>query len=53
MTARELIKFLEGCNLDKDVTILISILDESETGYGVMMREVVNVLEKEDFVIIQ
>lgn len=53
MTARELIKSLEGCDLDKEVTILISIIEETEDGYGVIMRELVQVSEKDDFVVLQ
>ena len=53
MTARELLTALEACDLDKEVTILISIAGETENGYAVIMREIVEVTEKEEFVIIQ
>ena len=53
MTARELIKFLEGCDLDKNVALLITATEEVEFGYQVLIREVVDVLEKHEFIIIQ
>ncbi len=53
MTARELIKYLESCDLDKDVAVIMSIVSENEEEFGVLLREVKDVIENEDIIGIQ
>lgn len=53
MTARELIKNLEACDLDKTVSIVVSIIAETEDSYGVLLREIQEVIENEEVIGIQ
>jgi hypothetical protein len=53
MTARDLIKTLECCDLDKEVAILISIVEETEEGYGVILKEIETVVENEGIIAIK
>lgn len=53
MTARELIAHLSTCDLDKEVTIVISIIGEGEAGYDLILREIKGVIENEGMIGIQ
>lgn len=53
MTARELIKHLEACDIDKEVTVLVSVTSETEDEYQVLLREVLDVIENSDVVTIR
>lgn len=53
MTVRELIKALEACDIDKDITILVSVTSEDENGYNVLLRQVIDVIENIDVVTIR
>lgn len=53
MTARDLIKMLECCDLDKEVAILMSIISETEEGYGVILKEIETVVENDEVIAIK
>lgn len=50
MSARELIKHLEGCDLDKDVCVVVSLIGETDSGYNVLLREIKDVVEQKDVI---
>lgn len=50
MTARELIKALESCDIDKPVSILVSIIGENDDGYNVLLREIRDVVEEDQVI---
>lgn len=53
MTARELVKYLESCELDKEVAILISIREEIDDQYGMLVREITGVVENQTIITIR
>lgn len=49
MTARDLIKALEVCDLDKQVSVILTITKEEET-YLIVARPIHEVVEREDMI---
>lgn len=49
MTARDLIKALEVCDLDKEVSVIISISKDEES-YVIMARPIHEVVEREEMI---
>ncbi len=53
MTARELIKRLEACDIDKEVAIVMSIVSETDEDYAVLLREIHEVIDNATVIGIQ
>jgi len=50
MTARDLMKALETCDLDKEVGIVISIIKNEDEAYVIVLKPIEEILEREDHI---
>ena len=53
MTARELIKRLETCDLDKEVAIIMSIMVDDPDQVRILFKEIRDVIEEASIIGIQ
>lgn len=53
MTARDLIKLLETCDLDKKLALVVSVISEDSSSMNLLLREVSNIVEQPELIVIQ